>query len=108
MERFKINKAKTKPENIVLNGNIRISVLSDDIIRVEKVKSGNFVDLCSQTVLCRDSKISKFESFVNDDFITIKTHSHTFIVNKKSLKVTVDGVVAKTGEGVISKVQLAH
>ncbi|MGN0771477.1 MAG: TIM-barrel domain-containing protein [Christensenellales bacterium] len=97
MQRFKLNSAPTKQKNMIVQEDIRISVLSENIIRVERSKGGNFADLRSQVVMNRDFCDTQFECRTEQDSIVITTSAHVFVVDKRTLKVTADGVVAKSG-----------
>lgn len=69
--------------NIIIEGNVRISVISDILIRIEK---GSFTDLPSQTVWHRNGEKVDFETQKQGSIIQIITDKATFAVNTKSGK----------------------
>ena len=46
--------AKPNEENVILSGNVRVTVLTDRMARVEYSPEGDFTDLPSQTIWYRD------------------------------------------------------
>lgn len=97
MERFSVECKPTDKEFIVSDGDIRISVLSARIIRVER---GVFTDKPTQLALCRNFAKPKFKAKKEADKIVIETKSVKFIINKKSLRVEceIDGKLVKPDE----------
>ncbi len=76
----KISDSKT--DNCVVLGNIRISVITDKLIRVEISKDSNFCDLPTQKVWHRAFAKATFDCKDNNKFITIKTQSTQFDIDK--------------------------
>ncbi len=81
--RFKMGSAPCKKENTFIDGDIRISVISSRIIRVEK---GEFIDACTQAIMCRNFDNPHFSVSNCDDKVSIMTDCCEFIVNKSNLK----------------------
>lgn len=69
--------------NIIIEGNVRISVISDILIRIEK---GSFTDLPSQTVWHRNGEKVNFETKKQGSVIQIITDKAAFAVNTKNGK----------------------
>lgn len=76
----KISDSKT--DNCVVLGNIRISVITDKLIRVEVSKDSNFCDLPTQKVWHRAFTNATFDCKDNGKFITVKTQSTQFDIDK--------------------------
>ena len=89
MARFSVDIAPAKKENILTFDDVRISVLSDKILRVEKDKDGCFCDLATQTVLNRNLQDTEFTSSKDGDKVLIATKCAEFLVNVKTLEVAV-------------------
>ncbi len=96
MGRFSVETDKILDENVILDGQYRFSVITDRIIRIEKSKSGAFVDLPTQVVMHRNigSPLFKFE--IKEDKVIIVTRCTEFIYDKKKDK----EYVVVNGEGV--------
>ena len=77
---YQINDCKT--ENIAVFGNVRISVLTEKLFRVEVSKSGEFSDLPTQKVLHRNFANPKYDIKDNGNNITIKTDFMTLNLDK--------------------------
>ncbi len=110
-------------------GNIRISVLTDYLIRIENQNDGNFCDYATQTVLSRKLDKVEFNVYKRADSVSIETAKTRFIVgypsgkllkviledgrivtdfvsgNLKGTRRTLDLTAAKVkiGDGVVSK-----
>ncbi|MGN0788402.1 MAG: TIM-barrel domain-containing protein [Christensenellales bacterium] len=97
MQRFTIKSTPTQLSKIIVDNDVRVSIISDDIIRVEKSQDGRFVDLPSQTIVNRDFGSPRWESKIDDKTITVTTAKHVFVIDKRTLRVKSDGVVAKSG-----------
>lgn len=84
--RFEVNNAPAYEEQVFIFGNIRISVLSHRIIRVEKSENGQFCDKATQMVINR--RLSKLEVKVKRDhnFVTLFTGNGGFRVNLSTLQ----------------------
>ncbi len=70
-------------ENIVVIGNVRISIITDKLFRVEVNKSGEFHDLPTQKILHRNFANPEYEVAENVKNITIKTKFAQVNINKK-------------------------
>ena len=84
--RFAVPLAAADKDYVVEYRGVRISVLSDRIIRVEK---GAFTDKRTQSVFCRNFAKPQFKSEKHDDKIVVTTKSRVFYVNTANLKVKV-------------------
>lgn len=84
--RFAVPLAAAPTDAQIIKGDIRISVLSDRILRVEK---GVFIDKRTQTVVCRNFTNPQFKVSNSDDKIVITTKACAFYVDPKSLAVGV-------------------
>lgn len=85
MSRFGITCLKTAEECVYKTDDLRFSVLSDRILRIEKSPSGNFTNLPSQTVFCRNFAKPDFNAQKNGDKVRITTKSVVFVVDTKTL-----------------------
>ena len=83
---YDYEKAKTPEECILRSGDIRVSVLSERIIRVERSKDGAFTDAPTQTVIDRSFAKPQFEASETADKMVVTTQSAKFIIDKRSLK----------------------
>ena len=86
---------KANESNIIIENNVRITVLSDILIRIE---TGAFTDLPSQTVWYRNSDKVNFKTEKNGGILNVITDKATFAVNTKNgkfLYAVVDGVKQK-------------
>lgn len=66
-------------ENIIIDGDLRITVITPELIRIEK---GGFCDLPTQTVLFRNLGKVDFSIKNTSDRITIKTDKCEFCISK--------------------------
>lgn len=82
----------TAEECVYITGNLRLSVLSERILRVER-SEGAFCDAPTQTVFHRDFAKPQFEVTENDNKVVVTTKSAVFEVDKRTLKVrcAIDG-----------------
>ena len=85
--RFSVELAPAKEDNMIVSDGVRVSVISDRIIRVER---GGFTDKRTQTVMCRNFASVEFTSAKEDNKLVIRTKSRVFYVDLKSLKVEVE------------------
>ncbi len=85
--RFSMPLAATDKQYVLTDGGVRISVLSDRIIRVEK---GCFTDKRTQTVFCRSFAKPEFIYKKSKDKLLIKTNMRTFYVDLKTMRVSVE------------------
>ena len=90
-DRFSVVSSKIiDSEKTVLFQDVRISVITDRILRVERCNDDVFEDRPTQVVLERNFAKPHFTYEKNGDKVLIKTHCVTFIVDLKSLKVAVE------------------
>lgn len=68
--------------NIIADGNIRITVITPQLIRIEKSENGKFCDLPTQTVLFRDLGQVDFTQKNEKDTIVIETSKCIFGIGK--------------------------
>ena len=83
----------TNAENIIIRGKVRISVLSDRVLRVEVDSKGQFTDEPTQCVWYRNFSSPKFRTVENGKIIKIITERAMFIYDlraKKMLSVTLE------------------
>ena len=66
MGRFSVEIDKISDENVILDGEYRFSVITDRIIRIEKSKSGAFVDLPTQVIMHRNIGQPLFKYEINE------------------------------------------
>ncbi len=78
--------APAKKENQIEQNGVRISVISDRIVRVEK---GEFCDNQTQTVVCRDFANPMFSTTIEGNKVSIVTNSAIFLIDTNTLKVLV-------------------
>lgn len=76
----------TAEECVYITGNLRLSVLSERILRVER-SEGAFCDAPTQTVFHRDFAKPQFEVTENGNKVVVTTKSAVFEVDKRTLKV---------------------
>ncbi len=72
---------KANPENVLLSGNVRVTVLTQNLIRVEFSPLKKFTDLPSQAVWYRDLGEISYEKEEKVDILTVKTNSVKFVIN---------------------------
>ncbi len=85
--RFAMPLAATDKQYVVTENDVRVSVLSDRIIRMEK---GCFTDKRTQAVFCRNFANPKFNCKKINDKLLITTNTSVFTVYLKTLRVTVE------------------
>ena len=90
--RFSQELAPCKKENTIIVGDVRISVLSDRTLRIEK---GSFTDKRTQYAFCRNYANPQFKHAKNGDEMSIETQTCAFTVNTKTLA---SSVTFKDGE----------
>ncbi len=86
MNRFSSRATACAPQNCFVYGDVRVSVISDRIVRVEK---GAFTDLRTQTVYCRDFAQPQVEVTKTADKPVFKTKRAAFCVDLNTLDVKV-------------------
>lgn len=74
--------SKANPESETVLGNIRITVLTDCLIRIEK---DSFTDAATQTVLNRDFPQTVFKITDTDDTVTVATKKAVLCIDKHNL-----------------------
>lgn len=86
ISRFDIPSAPSIPEQTYLFKDIRVSVITDRIIRVEKSKSGYFNDNATQMVVCRNFRNTRSD-LTEDKYgnIIISTESGAFRIKPATL-----------------------
>ena len=89
MDRFFVESAPIADTKTYVSGQIRLSVITDHILRVERVESGTFVDVATQKVMHRDFGNPTFSVKDNEQNIEVTTKDRTFRVDKKTLLVAV-------------------
>ena len=85
-KRFAVTCEKTAEECVYLTGDLRFSVLSERILRVEKRTESGFVDLPSQSVTCRNFAKPRFNATETENKVRIETSSAVFVTDKRTLK----------------------
>ncbi len=73
--------AKAKDENIILSKNVRVSVLTPKMLRVEYSTDGKFTDLPSQSIWYRNFGKVQFTSDTKIDILTVKTDFAEYQIN---------------------------
>ncbi|MBO4381134.1 MAG: DUF4968 domain-containing protein [Clostridia bacterium] len=89
MARFSIVLDAVDKQNTIVVNDVRISVLSSRILRVEMANEGHFCDLPSQAVFNRKFQNPQFTHTVCDDKVSIVTKNAEFVVSTKTLDVDV-------------------
>lgn len=84
--RFVQELAPCKRENTIIFGDVRLSVISDRILRIEK---GSLTDNRTQLVMCRNFANPQFVYAKNGDKVSIETKGCHFLVCLKKLNVLV-------------------
>ncbi len=86
MGRFSVPLAAAKEGNAFIFGDVRISVISDRIVRVEK---GAFTDLRTQTIYCRNFSNPQFSMLKAGDKPVVATKCAQFSIDLKTLDIKV-------------------
>lgn len=81
--RFEMKNAPAKAEQVVTYGDVRLSVITDRILRVEK---GKFCDKATQMVVCRDFAEVNAKAVKDHNFVIIATDKGAFRVNLATLE----------------------
>lgn len=89
MARFSVETTLPCKDNLLTFDDVRVSVLSSKILRVERAEGGAFCDLPTQTILNRNLQNTKFTYEKNGDKLCVSTKSAVFCVNLKTLVVDV-------------------
>lgn len=74
----------TDEENVILKGNVRISVLTDCLVRIEYSKTAQFVDKPTQKVWYRNFEKPKYTIVHNGNHIVFKTEKCEFSISAKN------------------------
>lgn len=85
--RFEMKNAPAKEKQVFIYGNVRISVISERILRVEKSEKGIFCDKPTQMVICRDFADVNVKVKKNHNFVCLYTGKGAFRVNLSTLEV---------------------
>lgn len=85
--RFSVPLAPCAPEAQIVDSNLRISVISDRIIRIER---GEFTDKRTQMVVCRDFAKPNFRYVKMGDKPIVLTLQCGFSIDPKTLEVAVE------------------
>ncbi len=73
--------AKTNKENIILSKNVRVSVLTPKMLRVEFSEEGSFTDLPSQSIWYRNFGKVEYTQQTKVDILTVKTDYAEYQIN---------------------------
>ncbi len=84
--RFEMKKAPANPEQVFTYGDIRLSVISERILRVEKDSFGLFCDKATQMVVCRDFAKIKVNAEKKNNFVVLSSEKGAFRVNLSTLE----------------------
>ena len=84
--RFSTTLAPAKEDAQITLGDIRISVITDRIIRIEK---GAFTDKRTQAIMCRNFHNTQFKSAKLQNKVSIRTQLCTFTVDINTLETSV-------------------
>lgn len=87
MKRFACEIAPAAKERTLTFDDLRVSVLSDRIIRLEK---GGTTDLRTQTIYCRNFAKPQFKATKNGDKVLVETKCAKFSVDIQTLRVEVE------------------
>lgn len=87
--RFSVSTTPVSKEQTVVKGDVRISVLTSRIIRVERSVDGTFEDRPTQTIFDRNFAKPEFSATENGDKVLVVTKDKEFSVNTKTLSVKV-------------------
>ncbi len=75
---------ETDPRNIIHLSGIRISVLSDSLLRIEEQKDNHFCDEATQAVINRNFSYTQFRTETLGNTLVISTEKVKFIYNVKN------------------------
>ena len=84
---------KVRPENVVMFGDIRVSVLADRLFRIEMDETHQFCDDATEAVWFRDMPPVSFTTDHKDAEVEIKTEKVTLVIKKNFVRsyVLIDG-----------------
>jgi alpha-glucosidase (family GH31 glycosyl hydrolase) len=86
MPRFEMKTAAANGSQVFIYGNVRLTVISDRILRIEKSPDGVFCDKATQAVVCRDFCHTSVKVNEEHGFVTLVTDKGAFRVNLGTLK----------------------
>ena len=89
MDRFYVEAAPIAENKTYVSGQIRLSVITDHILRVERVEGDAFADLATQKIMHRDFGNPTFSVKDNMLDIEVTTADRVFHVDKETLLVSV-------------------
>lgn len=84
MTRFAMKSAPAREGQSFVFGSVRVSVITERIIRIEKSRTG-FCDRASQLVLCRDLGEVSCSAEMNGRFIIVKAGAYSYRINPSNL-----------------------
>ncbi len=86
MERYGCAAEPVREEQTIIQGNVRISVLSGRILRLERQESGHFEDRPSQKIACRRFASPEFHWITEGKRCTITTEETIFQIDLDTLR----------------------
>ena len=89
MERFGTAMAPIAEQKTYISGPIRLSVITDRILRVERSVKGVFEDRATQKIMHRDFGDASFTVSEDQEHIEVQTSERVFHVKKDTLAVEV-------------------
>ncbi|MDR3625893.1 MAG: glycoside hydrolase family 31 protein [Ignavibacteriaceae bacterium] len=95
---------KANPEAVVISGNVRFTMLTPHIIRMEWSENGVFEDNASLTFIDRNLPVPKFEKTEADGYLQIKTDAALLKYKLNSGKFTSDNLQIEFETGGIKKI----
>ena len=78
---------KGNPNQEYIAGNIRITVIAPELVRVEFDPMSSFVDEATQSVWYRDLGTSEFSLHFHDKHIEVKTQKASYFINRKKQRI---------------------
>ena len=85
--RFEMKNAPASEKQVFVFGNIRISVITDRILRLEKSTDGKFCDKPTQMVVCRNFADVNVRAKKEHNFVVLTTAKGAFRINLATLDV---------------------
>lgn len=88
------------PEAVAIGDNVRFTILTDRLIRMEYSPSGEFEDCASQAIWYRNQSVPKFDVINNSERIEIETeqlHLHYRVTPQGFSSTTLQVIVKSTG-----------
>lgn len=89
MDRFYVEAAPIAENKTYVSGQIRLSIITDHILRLERVEGDTFADLATQKIIHRDFGSPSFSVKDNMLDIEVTTADRVFHVDKETLLVSV-------------------